>query len=54
MRERQVQLYRDAQQHATAPLYIEPTSNWSIDAVRTCARCMKRQYGIGLLIIDYL
>jgi replicative DNA helicase len=43
-----------AQQHATAPLHIEPTSNLSIDAVRTRARRMKRQYGIGLLIIDYL
>ena len=42
------------QQHATVPLYIEPTSNLSIDAVRTRARRMKRQYGIGLLIIDYL
>jgi replicative DNA helicase len=42
------------QQHATVPLYIEPTSNLSIDAVRTRARRMKRQYGIGFLIIDYL
>jgi replicative DNA helicase len=42
------------QQHATVPLYIEPTSNLSIDAVRTRARRMKRQYGIGLLIIDDL
>jgi replicative DNA helicase len=42
------------QQPAVAPLYIEPTSNLSIDAVRTRARRMKRQYGIGLLIIDYL
>jgi replicative DNA helicase len=42
------------QQHATVPLYIEPTSNPSTDAVRTRARRMKRQYGIGLLIIDYL
>jgi replicative DNA helicase len=36
------------------PLYIEPTSDLSIDAVRTRARRLKRQYGIGLLIIDYL
>jgi replicative DNA helicase len=35
-------------------LYIEPTSDLSIDAIRTRARRMKRQYGIGLLIIDYL
>jgi replicative DNA helicase len=36
------------------PLYIEPTPDLSIDAVRTRARRMKRQHGIGLLIIDYL
>jgi replicative DNA helicase len=42
------------QQHATVPFYIEPTSDLSIDAIRTRARRMKRQYGIGLLIIDYL
>ena len=42
------------QQHAAVPFYIEPTSDLSIDAIRTRARRMKRQYGIGLLIIDYL
>jgi replicative DNA helicase len=42
------------QQHAGVPLYIEPTSDLSIDAVRTRARRLKRQHGIGLLIIDYL
>ena len=42
------------QQHAGVPLYIEPTSDLSVDAVRTRARRMKRQHGIGLLIIDYL
>jgi replicative DNA helicase len=42
------------QQDAALPLYIEPTSNLSIDAVRTGVRRLKRQYGIGLLIIDYL
>jgi replicative DNA helicase len=42
------------QQHAGVPFYIEPTSDLSIDAIRTRARRMKRQYGIGLLIIDYL
>jgi replicative DNA helicase len=59
MRKRRVQkrdFHRFAeitQQHATVPLYIEPTSNLSVDAVRTCVRRMKRQYGIGLLIINY-
>jgi DnaB-like helicase C terminal domain len=42
------------QQHAGVPLSIEPTSDLSIDAIRTWARHLKRQYGIGLLIIDYL
>jgi replicative DNA helicase len=42
------------QQHAAVPFYIEPTSDLSIDAICTRARRMKRQYGIGLLIIDYL
>jgi replicative DNA helicase len=42
------------QQHTEVPFYIEPTSNLSIDAVRTRARRLKRQYGIGLLIVDYL
>ena len=42
------------QQHATVPFSIEPTSDLPIDAVRTRARRMKRQHGIGLLIIDYL
>jgi replicative DNA helicase len=42
------------QQHADVPFYVEPTSDLSIDAVRTRARRMKRQHGIGLLIIDYL
>jgi replicative DNA helicase len=42
------------QQRAAVPFYIEPTSVLSIDAIRTRAWRMKRQYGIGLLIIDYL
>jgi replicative DNA helicase len=42
------------QQHAAMPFYIEPTSDLSIDALHTRARRMKRQHGIGLLIIDYL
>jgi replicative DNA helicase len=42
------------QQHTDVPFYVEPTSDLSIDAVRTRARRMKRQHGIGLLIIDYL
>jgi replicative DNA helicase len=36
------------------PLSIEPTSDLSVDTIRTRARRLKRQYGIGLLMIDYL
>jgi replicative DNA helicase len=42
------------QQHTAVPFSIEPTSDLSIDTIRTRARRLKRQYGIGLLIIDYL
>ena len=42
------------QQHAAVPFSIELTSDLPIDAVRTRARHMKRQYGIRLLMIDYL
>jgi replicative DNA helicase len=42
------------QRHAAVPLSIEPTSDLSSDAIRTRAQRLKRQYGIGLLIIDYL
>ena len=42
------------QQHAAVPFYIEPTSTLGVEAIRTRVRRMKRQYGIGLLIIDYL
>jgi replicative DNA helicase len=36
------------------PFYIESISDLLIDAISTRARRVKRQYGIGLLIIDYL
>ena len=42
------------QQHAAVPFSIEPPSALSIDVIRARARRMYRQYGIGLLIIDYL
>jgi replicative DNA helicase len=42
------------QQHTGVPFYIESTSDLSIDGVRAQARRLKHQYGIGLLIIDYL
>ncbi len=36
------------------PLYIDDTPALSISAVRTRARRLKRQHGLGLLVIDYL
>jgi replicative DNA helicase len=41
-------------QLAELPLYIDDTPQLSINALRARARRMKRQYGIGLLIVDYL
>jgi replicative DNA helicase len=39
---------------AELPLYIDDTPGLSINALRSRARRMKRQYGIGLLVVDYL
>ena len=36
------------------PLYIDDTPALSISAVRTRARRLKRQHGLGLLVVDYL
>ncbi len=41
-------------QLAELPLYIDDTPQLSINALRARARRMKRQYGIGLLVVDYL
>lgn len=39
---------------SSVPLYIDDTPALSIGAVRTRARRLKRQNGLGLLVIDYL
>ena len=39
---------------AELPFFIDDTPQLSINALRARARRMKRQYGIGLLIVDYL
>lgn len=39
---------------AELPLYVDDTPGLSINALRARARRMKRQYGIGLLVVDYL
>jgi replicative DNA helicase len=43
-----------SQKLAQVPLYIDDTPALSIAAVRTRARRLKRQHGLGLLVIDYL
>jgi replicative DNA helicase len=43
-----------SQKMSQIPLYIDDTPALSISAVRTRARRLKRQHGLGLLIIDYL
>lgn len=43
-----------AGQLAELPFYIDDTPQLSVNALRARARRMKRQYGIGLLVVDYL
>ncbi len=43
-----------SQKLAQVPLYIDDTPALTIGAVRTRARRLKRQFGLSLLIIDYL
>ena len=43
-----------SQRLASVPLYIDDTPALSIAQVRTRARRLKRQFGLGLIVIDYL
>lgn len=43
-----------SQKLSQVPLYIDDTPALSIGAVRTRARRLKRQHGLGMLVIDYL
>jgi replicative DNA helicase len=43
-----------SQRLASVPLYIDDTPALSISALRTRARRLKRQQGLGLIVIDYL
>ena len=47
-------LARAASNLESLPLYIDDTPALTIAAIRTRARRMKRQYGIGIIIVDYL
>ncbi len=48
------QLARAAGELESLPLYIDDTAGLTIAALRTRARRMKRRYGVGMIIIDYL
>jgi replicative DNA helicase len=48
------QLARAAGELSSLPLYIDDTPGLTIAALRTRARRLKRQKGIGLVIVDYL
>ncbi len=39
---------------AQVPLYIDDTPSLTIGALRTRSRRLKRQHGLGLLVVDYL
>lgn len=43
-----------SQELSQVPIHIDDTPALSISAVRTRARRLKRQHGLGLLIVDYL
>ena len=47
-------LARAAAELETLPLYIDDTPGLTIAALRTRARRLKRQRGIGLVVVDYL
>jgi replicative DNA helicase len=47
-------LARAAAELENLPLYIDDTPGLTIAALRTRARRMKRQRGIGLIVVDYL
>jgi replicative DNA helicase len=47
-------LARAAGELQTLPLYIDDTPGLTVAALRTRARRLKRQYGIDLVVVDYL
>jgi len=47
-------LARAAADLETLPLYIDDTPGLTIAALRTRARRMKRQKGVGMIVVDYL
>jgi replicative DNA helicase len=47
-------LARAAAELESLPLYIDDTAGLTIAALRTRARRLKRQRGVGLIVVDYL
>lgn len=47
-------LVEASQRLATLPLFIDDTPAISVTALRTRARRLKRQYGLGMIVVDYL
>ena len=53
-KEEMLQLSMAARDLAEVPLFIDDTPAMSIMAIRTRARRLKRQHGLGMIVIDYL
>jgi replicative DNA helicase len=47
-------LVHASQRLQKAPLYIDDTPALTVSALRTRARRLKRQHGLGLIVVDYL
>ena len=47
-------LVQASQRLQKAPLYIDDTPALTVSALRTRARRLKRQHGLGLIVVDYL
>jgi replicative DNA helicase len=47
-------LVEASQRLAALPLFIDDTPAISVTALRTRARRLKRQYGLGMIVVDYL
>jgi replicative DNA helicase len=47
-------LVEASQRLASLPLFIDDTPAISVTALRTRARRLKRQYGLGMIVVDYL
>ncbi len=53
-KEEMLQLSMAARDLAEVPLFIDDTPAMSVMAIRTRARRLKRQLGLGMIVIDYL